>query len=150
MDVLLALNSTIMWFILFILFIVVELATAGALVSIWFCLGSLAALSASRVGANFLIQFVVFLVVSIAFLILTKPFVNKVLKQKKEATNYDMVIGLTGVVVEKIDNIAEKGAVKVHGKIWTARAAKSEEIIPLDSQVKILEIQGVKLLVEKI
>ena len=59
-----------------------------------------------------------------------------------------MVIGQTGVVTEKIDNLAPTGLVKVNGAVWTARAA-DDSVIEADEKVIIKEIRGVKLLVIK-
>jgi membrane protein implicated in regulation of membrane protease activity len=129
---------------------VAEVVTAGALVSIWFCLGSLAAMVTARAGAPVMVQIVVFLVVSVALLILTKPFIKKVLKQKSEPTNADAIIGRVGVVVEDIDNLEEKGAVKIDGKLWTARSLEQDKSIQKDSRVRIVKIQGVKVLVEEV
>ena len=36
-------NIVFVWLVLFIVFLVAELVTAGALVSIWFCVGALVA-----------------------------------------------------------------------------------------------------------
>ena len=60
-------------------------------------------------------------------------------------TNSDMVIGKTGVVTKKIE--ANKyGEVKVFGNIWMAT---SSDEIDVDNKVRILSIDGVKLIVEK-
>lgn len=143
-------SLTTVWLVLFVIFVVAEVVTAGTLVSIWFCIGSLAAMVAARAGTPMLVQVVVFLVVSIALLILTKPFIKKVLKQKNEPTNADIIIGRVGVVVEDINNFEEKGAVKIDGKVWTARSLDEDKAIPKDSKVKIVKIQGVKVLVEEV
>ena len=144
------LSFTNIWLILFVVFIVAEVVTAGALVSIWFCIGSLAAMIAARAGTPIMVQIVVFLVVSVALLILTKPFIKKVLKTKNEPTNADVIIGRIGVVVEDINNLEEKGAVKIDGKLWTARSLDEDKAIQKDSKVRIVKIQGVKVLVEEV
>lgn len=143
-------SLTTVWLILFVIFVVAEVITAGALVSIWFCIGSLAAMVAARAGTPVMVQIVVFLVVSVALLILTKPFLKKVLRQKNEPTNADVIIGRIGVVVEDINNLEEKGAVKIDGKVWTARSLDEDKAIQKDSKVKIVRIQGVKVLVEEV
>ena len=51
---------------------------------------------------------------------------------------------------EEINNIAETGAVKADGKLWTARSVSENVIIPEGSEVNILKIEGVKLIVSKI
>ena len=38
-------SLTLVWFILFVIFVAAEIVTAGALVSIWFCFGALAAMT---------------------------------------------------------------------------------------------------------
>ena len=57
----------VMWFILLIVFIVAEVLTAGPLVSIWFCFGSLCAMVAASAGVPFYVQLIIFLVISIGF-----------------------------------------------------------------------------------
>ncbi len=52
---------------------------------------------------------------------------------------------MTGIVTEKIGK-NEDGEVKVDGKRWTAYA---DEKIKKDELVKVLEIKGVKIKVEK-
>ena len=54
---------------------VVEALTAG-LVSIWFVAGAAAALAATLLGAGTGVQLVVFVVVSAAALVLTRPLVR--------------------------------------------------------------------------
>ncbi len=140
---------SVMWLILFVIFVIAEIATAGQLVSIWFCFGALAAMFVSMAGASFAWQAVVFIAVSIILLILTKPLVKK-LHGRIEVTNAGAVIGEQGVVIEKINNIEGVGAVKVQGKIWSARSSDENTVINEGAKVKILDIQGVKVIVEKI
>ena len=46
--------------------------------------------------------------------------------------------------------IAGTGAVKIQGKIWSARPRDENQVIDEGNKVKILDIQGVKVIVEKI
>lgn len=148
MTIMPEISLTAIWFILFVVFVVAEIATAGSLVSIWFCFGALAAMFAAMGGVSLTIQAVIFIAVSIILLILTKPFAKKILNGRIEATNAPALIGKHGIVTEEINNIEASGAVKVDGKIWTARSAREKEIIKEGAEVKILEIRGVKLIVE--
>ena len=136
---------TYFWLAAIILFAVVEVFTSG-LVSIWFAAGALFALIASALHADLWLQITVFLIASIISLILTRRAVSSKLL-KATPTNADMLIGELGVVENEIHNIKETGAVKIQGKVWSARS-KNGDIIPEGSVVKILEIQGVKLIVE--
>lgn len=136
------------WGALLLLFLVVEGATAG-LASIWFALGALVALIAALLHAPLWLQIVLFCIVSVATLILTRPLARRYVNGRRQATNADRVIGETGRVTETIDNIAGTGAVYVGGKIWTART-KNEEIIPEDTLVRADAIEGVKLIVSEL
>lgn len=138
--------SNYIWLSLIILFAVAE-ALTPAIVSIWFSLGSLFALGASALGAPVWLQITVFIIASALALILTRPLVKQKLNKNIIPTNYDMLIGETGVVIEKINNIEETGSVKIHGKVWTARSESGEEI-PQNCHVTIMKIEGVKLVVK--
>lgn len=138
--------SNYIWLSLIILFAIVE-ALTPAIVSIWFALGALLALIASALSAPVWLQITVFIIASALALILTRPLIKRKLNKNLIPTNADMLIGKTGVVVEKIDNIEETGSVKIQGKTWTARSEYGEEILS-GSRVVISKIEGVKLIVK--
>ena len=133
------------WGALLLLFLFVEGITAG-LASIWFALGALVALIASLLHAPLWLQIALFFVVSVATLILTRPLARKYINGRRQATNADRVVGMTGRITETVDNIAGTGAVYIGGKVWTART-KDEETIPMDALVRADAIEGVKLIV---
>ena len=139
-------NATAFWFVLLIIFSVAEAATVS-LVSIWFALGALGALIARLLSAGFWVQATVFIIVSFISLLATRPLVNKLHTKKIQSTNADRCIGKDAVVIEEIDNLNAKGQVKINGNVWTARA-ENNEIIPKDSIVKAVRIDGVKLIVK--
>lgn len=128
--------------------VILELATTQ-MVSIWFAIGALAAFIAALAGVEQLwIQIIIFVVVSAIAVAITRPLVKKMINKKAEPTNADMVIGKTGIVTEKIDNLAPSGLVKVNGTVWTARSL-DDSVIEENEKVIIKEIRGVKLLVIK-
>ena len=137
----------IFWLVAGVFFLIVEAMIPG-LVSIWFGIGAFAALIASALGAQLWLQIAAFLAVSGIALLATRPLAKKYLDKKHEATNADMVIGKTGIVTEEIDNLNAKGAVSCQGKVWTARSSNAETI-PADTKVKVLSIEGVKIIVEQ-
>ena len=65
---------------------------------------------------------------------------------RSQPTNADRVIGRSCVVTERIDNLAETGAVSVDGKVWTARSENGQPI-EQGAVVVAKQIQGVKLIV---
>lgn len=133
------------WLIALILFVIVEAATY-ALVSIWFAAGALVALISAAVNASVWLQVVLFLVISAVTLAATRPMARKFQGQKKERTNADKVLEMTGVVTERIDNIDGTGTVYVDGKVWSARS-ENGDVIEKDTRVKVVRIEGVKLYV---
>ena len=135
----------ILWAIAIVVFAVLEAITTQ-LVSVWFIVGSAAALISVKFNAPLFVQLIVFVAVSGITLILTRPLIKKRLKPKNEPTNADRVIGQTGVVIEKIDNMSAVGQVKVDGQIWTARCI-DDTVIDEGKQVEIKRIDGVKLIV---
>ena len=138
-------GTNIVWLVVMIACIVLELSTVS-LTCIWFGLGALAALLASLFHAPVWLQVVRFFVVSILALIGTRPLVKKYINNKTQPTNADMVIGQTCVVLEPISNLSETGAVKVGGKIWTARSTDGTVFAP-GERVVAVRIEGVKLIV---
>ena len=137
-------EAWIIWLIIIIALTVLEIATIG-LVSVWFIASGIVALILSFFVDSFYIQFAVFVVLGIMLLITTRPILTKFIVPKKSKTNLDRVIGMTGVVTEKITK-NEVGEVKVDGKRWSA-VAKSK--IDVGEEVIIKDIDGVKLIVEK-
>lgn len=141
-------NIVFVWLVLFVVFLVAELVTAGALVSIWFCVGALVALVAAYFGAAFWLQMTLFFVVSVGLLLVTKPFLKKHLDPKTMATNADRILQNRGIVEEEINNLKGQGAVKVDGKSWTARNIDGEAVIPVNTEVIVVGIEGVKAMVK--
>ena len=135
------------WLGLLVLFLAVEFATAQ-LTTVWFALGAMVALLLAAFGVdNLAIQIIVFTLVSLVSLILTRPLVKKWTRKKVQPTNADMVIGEEAVVTETISNTDGKGLTKVNGAVWSARSA-DDSVIPAGNTVTVRAIEGVKLIVE--
>ena len=136
------------WLAIAIVFAITEAASAQ-LTTVWFAIGALVSFLLAAFGVQSLtVQILVFAAVSVVLLIATRPLVKKVLQKRTQPTNADRNIGQIALVTETINNIEGLGAVNLHGTIWTARS-DSGEIIEAGAQVKILRIEGVKVIVEK-
>ena len=139
----------IMWLILLACFLVVEAITVG-LTTIWFAGGALVAAIASGLGAGILIQWVLFLVISLVLLIFTRPLAVRYMNKGVPKTNVNSLIGERAVVIQKINNLEQTGQVRINDIEWTARTADDGEEIPTGAVVEIEEIRGVKLIVKEI
>lgn len=138
----------LVWLILAVILAVVEGVTF-ALISIWFSVGALAAMIIALNGLPLWMQILVFVAVSGIMLLLTKPLARKAMNKKAEKTNADRVIGQTGKVTQRIDNLRTSGQANVLGQTWTARSA-DDSIINEGELIRVLEIRGVKIIVERV
>lgn len=137
------------WLLVIVACVIIEALTMG-LTTIWFGVGAFVAWLSNIVGLKLEIQILIFLLVSILSLILTRPIAIEKLKIGKTKTNADSLIGEKVKVVSIINNINNEGSVKVKGQMWSARSLKEDEIIEKDEIVYIKDIKGVRLIVEKI
>jgi membrane protein implicated in regulation of membrane protease activity len=122
-----------------------EFATLD-LVSIWFAIAAIPSFILSILRVDPVIQVVVFVFISVMLLGVTRPVVMKYFKTNEIKTNVDSYVGSTGIVLGRITP-DKPGLVKVKNLEWTAVAT---EIIEVDEHVRVLDIEGVKLIVEKI
>lgn len=137
------------WLIMFIVFIVFEIATLG-LTTIWFAGGALIAFLLSLANVNTGIQIVVFFGISLLLLFFTRPLARKYVNKNTVKTNVDELVGQVVKCTETIDNYNELGLVRINGNEWMARTTTEGMIIPKDTLVQIVEIKGVKALVQPI
>ena len=139
--------QTIFWLILFVVLVLIEIATLG-LTTIWFAGGSIIAFILALIGFNIPVQVVAFLVSSILLLVLTRPIAIKHFNQERKLTNAESLIGESAVVLETVDTLHNVGTVEVNGQEWSAKTDEPHEVIAKGAIVSIEGIQGVKLIVK--
>lgn len=138
----------IIWLgILAVLLIIEGLTTA--LTTIWFAGGALAAAVAAGFGARIVPQLLLFFAVSLVLLFFTRPVALKLMNKDTEKTNVNSFPGKTAVVIQKIDNLAQTGQVRINDIEWLARTPDDNVTIPEGTVVVIKEVHGVRLIVEK-
>lgn len=136
----------IVWIALIIVFSAIEIATVG-LTSIWFAGGALAALLCYAAGLNELWQFLVFVVVSLVFLFVTRPWAMKYFRPRLIRTNYEQVLEENVCLTEDVDNIKGTGTAVYKGQEWSARAYEEGKTFEAGMIVKVKEIRGVTMYV---
>ncbi len=141
-------NLYIFWIFILSISAIAEVITTQ-LVSIWFMVGGLLALIVSLFSPSFFLQLSVFIVTSVAMIILVRPYIKSMLKFKVQKTNLDRLIGKIAIVTEEISNLDEKGAVTISGIVWSARSLDGK-IINKGEHVRIDSISGVKMVVRKV
>ena len=139
--------DTLLWIVIMAAAAVIELMTAS-LVSIWFVVGGLAAFLLSLTPADAFAQWLVFALVSLTVLVLFRGKIAAKLRKRHVATNADSVIGKVVPLRETVDNENETGLLVLGDQEWTARAEKDTDVIPKGELVRVLRIEGVKLIVK--
>lgn len=142
-------TQLIIWSLIFAICLIIEIITLG-LTTIWFAGGALVAAISVFFNAAFVIQVLIFAVVSLVLLITTRPIALKHFNlSNMTKTNVESLIGKQVIVTETIDNLKSTGQVKANGLEWTARSANETDIIPEGTEVTIDSVSGVKLIVSR-
>lgn len=146
-------NSTIFWIMIAVWSavvigtLVVELSTAD-ITSIWFFVASLVSLVLAVFNINFIIQIVVFFVLSVVLVIATKPLTKNLMNKTLIRTNADRILESVGIVTKRITSY-EVGEVVVENVIWRAMTFEDEEIEE-GEKVIVHSFNGNKVVVSKI
>lgn len=140
--------DTWIWLIVALATLMIEFATMGHLVSIWFSVGALAAYLVSFLQPGLGIEIIVFIGVSLLAYASLRPFVLKYLTPKQTNTNADRLIGKRTKLVEEI--YPDKwGAVILEGIRWSCLDEKRQGI-PKDSLVEVVAFEGAKAVVRQV
>ena len=136
------------WVIVAIAAIIIEIITLGNLICIWFAVGALVSAILAWLHVVELIQYIAFFAVSIIVMLIVRPLAAEYLRGNTVPTNSDRMIGKIGRVSKDIT--AENwGEVTIMGVVWSAVGIDNQEI-KKDTKVKVMAIEGVKLIVRPI
>lgn len=141
-------SLTTIWLIILVVCIIIEIITMG-LTTIWFAGGALVSAIAAAFSAPLWLQIILFLVVSLILLYLTRPIAVKYFNKDRVKTNAESLVGQQAIVISEIDNLQGIGQVTVGGQEWSARSVDENKSLPVGSVVMIRAISGVKLIVEE-
>lgn len=141
-------SSILFWLLVLVIMLVIEIASLG-LTSIWFAGGALVAFVFALFHAPLILQIVVFLIVSLVLLVFTRPIAVKYFNKDRERTNVESMIGRQVIVVSEVDNLQGIGRVTVGGQEWSARTVQDGVVLPVGAVAVVKEVKGVKLIVEE-
>ena len=135
------------WISIAVIMAIYEMATVQ-LVTVWFVVGATCAAISTIFVDDITIQFVIFVAVSLVTLIATSPIVKKFRKSTvKVSTNADRLVGEVGTMKADLTDSDEVGQAKVLGGVWSVKTDNPP--LKKGDKVKVLSIDGVKLIVEK-
>lgn len=138
----------LIWICICVGAIILELITPTALISIWFAVGAVVGTITALINLPLWVQITCFIIVSIVSMVVVRPMAARYLRGNTVATNADRCIGEIGIVIKEITR-DEWGEVKVSGTIWHAVAIDADRI-ELKERVKVIAIEGAKLLVRRV
>ena len=140
--------ETMYWLIIFVVLLIIEICTMG-LTTIWFAGGALVEFVMGIIGFGTTVQVIVFLIVSVLLLVMTRPIALKYFNKERQKTNAESLIGRQALVLEDVDTLHARGLVEVNGQEWSAKTDDPEGFIKKNVVVVIDGIQGVKLIVRE-
>ncbi len=136
------------WLIIAGFFAFLEMLTVGFFV-IWFGVAALLPMVYSMFfPEQILVQVCIWAFASIILVLSTKKLTDKV-RPPVTPTNVYSIIGKKAVVTQEINDEKSQGQIRVDGDIWSARGEDFTEVIPENTVVEILRIEGVKAIVKK-
>ena len=127
------------------------LLAIGEIFSLSFFLGPVAVAAAiaglaSLAGAGTAIQLVVFIVASIASLLVLRPIATRHLRTPARIrTGTAALVGARAVVLERVSG--DGGSVKLAGEVWSARSYDEDEVLEPGARVQVVQIEGATALV---
>jgi membrane protein implicated in regulation of membrane protease activity len=140
-------NPALAWIGLALLLGAIEVATLD-LIFIMLAIGAVGAAVAAALGANVVVQVVVFAVVAMLLLGVLRPIALRRLRAGDPVlTGAAALVGRHALVVETVTETG--GRIKLHGEIWSARTPRTaapEAILP-GEDVTVLEIEGATAIV---
>ena len=126
-------------------------ALSQDLIAIWFSLGSLISLVLSAVpNLAWYVELIVFALVSLFVMFLTRPLAKRLLLNATRYTNIDEFVGKRVSVLKEISKY-ENGEIKINGIVYQA-CLMEEEFNPIVSGeiVEIVTFKGNKVIVRKL
>jgi membrane protein implicated in regulation of membrane protease activity len=134
------------WLIVGVVLIIAEMVTPSFFL-IWFGIGAVAAAGAAYLRATSTLQWIVFLGSSAALVLCSRLFARRVTPGPPPLrTNIDEYLGETGVVIQRIDPVANTGLIRVKKEEWRADA---DEVIEEGARVEVIGSGGAHLKVRR-
>lgn len=137
------------WLGIFIIAILVEILTVE-LVSVWFAGAAFIAFILSWIpGIPYWGEIISFVLASALLLFCLRPITTKLLTRKEIKSNIEELIGKKAKVVKKISEL-NNGEIIINGVTWTAVSSEPTIEINEGDIIKIVAINGNKIIVKKI
>ena len=135
----------LIWLILAALFAVGEIITEGFFLA-WFAIGAAVASLAAFLGLGTAWEWGLFIAVSGVLVLFSRKFAERFSKEQPPGIGANRYKGKIGVVLEEVDNLKNTGRVRIDKEEWRADSG-TEEIIPVETRVKVTGLDGTHLVI---
>jgi membrane protein implicated in regulation of membrane protease activity len=136
----------LVWVVVAIALAVGEVLTPGLFFLGPVALAAGAAAFASLLGAGAVGSLIVFIVGSVASLLLLRPIARRHVRMPAiSRTGTDALVGRKALVTKKVD--AHGGRVRIGGEEWSARAYLDGQVLDEGASVDVIQIEGATALV---
>ncbi len=140
-------DAWVLWLIAAVVFTVAEVLNLSFFL-FPFAIGAAGAAVADLAGAGAAITWATFAVLTAVSFTIVRPIARRHLAQPPRLrTGTAALVGRTAIVVERVDNDGNEGAVRLDGEVWTARAYDEDVILEPGTRVHVMEIRGATALV---
>ena len=138
-------SAWVYWVIAAVAFATIEAFTTTLFI-IPFSVGALGAAAVDLADGGGALQAAVFLVLSAIAFTVVRPIARRHRTMPPQIrTGTAALIGCTATVLEEVT--AERGAIKLEGEVWSARAYDEDDVLPAGSHVQVIQIKGATALV---
>jgi membrane protein implicated in regulation of membrane protease activity len=123
----------------------------GEIATLGFFLGPIAVAAVAAgivalVGGGLAVQWIVFIAMSLASLLVLRPIATRHLRTPARLrTGTAALVGSQAVVIELVDR--DGGQVKLAGEVWSARSYDDDESFEPGTRVEVMKIDGATALV---
>jgi membrane protein implicated in regulation of membrane protease activity len=122
-----------------------EIATMGFFLGP-IAIAAVAAAVVALVGGGLAVQWIVFILMSLASLLVLRPIATRHLRTPAQLrTGTAALVGSQALVLERVDR--DGGQVKLAGEVWSARSYDEDEAFEPGARVEVLKIDGATALV---
>jgi membrane protein implicated in regulation of membrane protease activity len=140
--------EAVLWVVLAVALAIGEAFTATFLI-IMFSAGALAAAGVAALGGPFLLQVIVFALVSGLSVGALRPIIVKharsALESGETPFGIEAIEGTKATVLEEVDG--EHGMIKIDGELWQARSFDGTEKYLPGERVRVVKVQGATAIV---
>jgi membrane protein implicated in regulation of membrane protease activity len=140
-------SAWVVWLIVAVLFAVAEVINLSFFL-FPFAIGAAGAAVVSLAGGGAPVAWIVFAALTGVSFGVVRPIARRhVTMPPQLRTGTAALVGRSAIVLERIDNDAGAGSVRLDGEVWSARSFDDDRVFEAGTRVQVLQIRGATALV---